>query len=209
MPNNSHQLFRLMPLAKQAAAVILILSSGVALAADKVKVDPRESLLELERLGARKSFLVDSPDVYLERGSLNHFFTAPIYRHLRGNVYFGYDYDEGFRLEGKEVAVEVLKDLTPGEACRAAYRLALLQALAAAGFDVKSAAGCRIGICIVGMESQETPKTLPGIMAEAYLSNSQSKKSYFIRYGAGSPRGLVPAIRLSAEMLITRLETHR
>ena len=208
MPNINRQL-SLRPLAQRSAVIMLLFCSGTVHAEVRAKVDPREYLLELERLGTRKSFLIDSPDVYLERRSLNRFFTESIYRRLQGNVYFGYDYDEGFRLEGKAVEVEVLRDLTPGSACRGAYRLALQQALVAAGLDDKSAAPCRIGLCIVGMESQETTKTLPGVMVEAYLRNSRLRKSYFTRYGAGSPRGLAAAIRLSAEMLTARLTAHR
>ena len=39
--------------------------------------------------------------------------------------------------------------------------------------------------------------------------NAQQKKSFFIRYGAGSPRSLAAAIRLSAELLVSHLERHR
>ena len=83
------------------------------------------TLAELSRLGARKPFLTDSPDVYLEPQSLNQFFTEAIYRKLQGNVYFGYRYDEGFVFDGTEVQIEVIKDLTPGAGCSAAYRIAL------------------------------------------------------------------------------------
>jgi hypothetical protein len=54
------------------------------------KVDPRAYLTQLSRLGARKPFLTDSPDVYLEPGSLNRFFTQTIYRRLEGIAYFGF-----------------------------------------------------------------------------------------------------------------------
>src|SRR5512138_791509 len=99
-------------------------------------------------------------DVYLEPRSLNRFFTAPIYRKLQGNAYFGYDYDEGFVFEGNAVQIEILKDLTPNAGCLAAYRMALDQALGAAGLEAKAHAPCQIGLCIVGMEPRETPKTL-------------------------------------------------
>ena len=46
-------------------------------------------------------------------------------------------------------------------------------------------------------------------MVEAYLRNAQQKKSFFIRYGAGSRRSLAAAIRLSAEMLVSQLEARR
>ncbi len=173
------------------------------------KVDPRAYLTQLSRLGARKPFLTDSPDVYLEPGSLNRFFTEPIYRRLEGNAYFGYRYDEGFGFDGTEIQVEMIRDLTPGAGCATGYRLALAKALAAADLDVKPAAPYQIGVCIVGIEESETAKTLPGVMVEAYLRNAREKKSFFIRYGAGSPRSLAAAIRLSAEMLVSELQARR
>ena len=86
--------------------------------------DPRTVLAEVRRLSARKPFLTDSPDVYLERQSLNQFFTSSIYRKLQGNAYFGYQYDEGFLLLDNGVRIEVLKDLTPNASCQAAFSLA-------------------------------------------------------------------------------------
>ena len=172
-------------------------------------IDPRTYLAELARLGARKPFLIDSPDVYLEPRSLNRFFTETIYRRLKGNAYFGYEYDEGFSLAEQAVQIEVLKDLTPGAVYVPVYRLALERALASSGFEVKPGAPYLVGVCIVGVEPQESVSTLPGVMVEAYLRNASQKKSIFIRYGAGSPRGLAPAIRLSAEMLVSRLASKR
>jgi hypothetical protein len=169
------------------------------------KVDPRTYLAELARLSARKPFLTDSPDVYLEPQSLNRFFTLPIYRKLQGNAYFGYRYDEGFVFDGKEVQLEVVKELMPEKRCSASYRIALEKALESAGLKITPKASCQIGICIVGIEERETPQTIPGIMIEAYLRNAQLKKSLFIRYGAGSPRGLPAALRLSAEILVSEM----
>jgi hypothetical protein len=203
-----------MPTIKNRAPIsaAIILSALIPFAAPGQdvgpKVDPKTYLAELARLGARKPFLTDSPDVYLEPQSLNRFFTMPIYRKLQGNAYFGYCYDEGFAFDGKEVQLEVVKELMPEKRCSAPYRLALEKALEAAGLKITPKASCQIGICIVGIEERETPKTLPGIMIEAYLRNTQLKKSLFIRYGAGSPRGLPAVLRLSAEMLVSELK-HR
>jgi hypothetical protein len=194
---------------RAALGVLSFLSAAAIGATDRVKVDPRTHLGELARLGARKPFLTDSPDVYLEPRSLNRFFTLAIYRRLQGNAYFGYDFDEGCDFEGKTVVIEVLKDLTPAAGCRAAYRMALDQALEAAGLEIKPTAPCQIGLCIVGVEPRETSRTLPGVMVEAYLRNESQKKSFFIRYGAGSPRSLAAAIRLSATMLVSQLEARR
>ncbi len=192
-----------------ALAFLVSLLPTAIVSAQNAKVDPRQTLTEMARLGARKPFLVDSPDVYLEPKSLNRFFTEVIYRKLLGNAYFGYDYDEGFQFEGSAIQIEMLKDLTAGQACRAAYRVALTQSLSAAGLEVKDQAPCQIGLCVVGAEPRETAKTLAGIMVEAYLRNAPQKKSFFIRFGAGSPRGLAVAVRLSAEMLVSQLVARR
>jgi hypothetical protein len=202
----SFRRWRRLPPALAAVVVALFVATTATLpGADRPAVDPREYLAELRRLGARKPFLTDSPDVYLEPQSLGQFFTEKIYRELRGNAYFGYDYDEGFVLEGKRVQIEVLKELTPGTSCQAAYRMALEQALNAAGLQLKLAAPIQIGVCIVGVESRETQKTLAGVMVEAYLRNATQKKSFFIRYGSGHTRSLAAAVRLSAEILVSQL----
>ncbi len=186
-----------------------ILLASVIVAETPGKVDQREALALISRVGAKKPFLKDSSDVHLEPDSLNKFFTMPIYRKLEGNGYFGYRFDEGFSLRGNDVQIAVLKDITDGKRYSSAYRMALENALSAAGLTINPKASCQIGICIVGVEERETEQTLPGIMIEAYLRNSMLKKSFFIRYGAGSARGLAPAIRLSAEMLIAELQGKR
>lgn len=200
------QLARLLAISTIMFGMIL---ASVIVAETPGKVDQREALALMSRVGAKKPFLKDSPDVYLEPDSLNRFFTMPIYRKLEGNGYFGYRYDEGFSIRGNDVQIAVFKDITDGKRCSSAYKMALTNALAAAGLTINPKASCQIGICIVGIEERETEQTLPGIMIEAFLRNSTLKKSFFIRYGAGSPRGLTPAIRLSAEMLIAEMQGKR
>ncbi len=198
-----------MQLARRLAALSTMIGAllpSVIVAETPHKVDQREALALISRVGAKRPFLKDSPDVYLEPDSLDRFFTMPIYRKLEGNGYFGYRYDEGFLFGGNDVQIAVFKDTTNGKRCSSAYRMALENAISAAGLTVNPKALCQIGICIVGIEERETEKTLPGIMVEAFLRNSTLKKSFFIRYGVGSPRGLIPAIRLSAEMLIAELQ---
>ena len=185
--------------------LLIFWASSRHLCEERVKLDTRSYLAELRRLSTKRPFFDDSPDVYLESQSLGRFFTREIYQRLRGNAYFGYEHDEGFLMEGNAIQIEVLKDLVPGKHYQTAYRLALDEALKTSGFALKPSAAQQIGICIVGVEPSETAKTLPGIMVEAYLHNKQLKKSFFTRYGAGHPRGLPAAIRLSAEMLTAQL----
>ena len=186
----------------------LILCPIALFAQEEVKMSEADFIAgvnELARLGAKKPFLRDSPDVHLEPKSLGHFFTDRIYQRLEGNGYFGYRFDEGFNCDAAEVSIEEIRDLTG--TVGAAYRLALEQALT--NYKVNPNAVCQIGLCIVGVEAKETDRTLPGVMVEAYLRNASTKKSFFIRFGAGNPNGLAAAIRLSASMLVAELEGRR
>jgi len=167
--------------------------------------DFKQGVAYIARLSAAKPFLKDSSDVLLEPKSLNRFFTDKIYQQLKGNAYFGYSYDEGFTCCGSsEIAISEIRDLTG--ATGEAYRFALEQSLEAAGYKLNPKAACQIGIGIVGRETEETKGTLPGIMVEAYIRNASTKKSYFIRFGSGSPRGIAAAIRLSAAVIVSELE---
>lgn len=195
-----------MPPSKALPVMLLIFwISSRTYCEERVNLDTRSYLAELRRLSIKRPFLKDSPDVYLESQSLGRFFAREIYQKLRGNAYFGYEHDEGFLMEGNAIQIGVLKDLAPGKPYQTAYRLALDEALKTSGFALKPSAAHQIGVCIVGVEPNETAKTLPGIMVEAYLHNKQLKKSCFTRYGAGHPRGLPAAIRLSAEILVAQL----
>jgi hypothetical protein len=166
------------------------------------EADLKNGLVHIMRISAKAPFLKDSSDVLLEPQSLNQFFTDRIYQKLEGNAYFGYRWDEGFTCNKREVSIEEIRDLTKTTAD--AYRLALEQALSE--YEIKPFAACQIGLAIVGVETVKTKDTLSGVMVEAYLRNAGTKKSFFYLYGAGSPRGLAAAIRLSAEMLAAELE---
>jgi len=190
---------------------IFFLSAGLLFGQEKpsdmTEAEFKEGLAVLARLGAVNTFLKDSSDVHLEPQSLNRFFTDRIYQRLEGNAYFGYRWNEGFTCSEKIVSIDELNDLT-GTA-GTAYRKALELALDAAKYQIKTDAACRIGLSIVGIESRQTDRTIPGVLVEAYFRNASTKKSFFIRFGAGSPRGLAGAIQLSAEMLAAELEKRR
>jgi len=188
---------------------LLLLCPLALFAADKVPemsdADFKQGVAFIARMSAIQPFLKDSSDVLLEPKSLNQFFTDKIYQRLEGNAYFGYRYNEGFTACNKsEVAISEIKDLTG--ATGEAYRFALEQSLEAAGYKLNPKAACQIGIGIVGRETEETQGTLPGVMVEAYLRNASTKKSHFIRFGSGSPRGIAAAIRLSAAVIVSELE---
>ena len=188
--------------------IFLMILSPVALFSQEIQMSDaefKEGIAFIARVSAKKPFLKDSSDVLLEPKSLNQFFTDRIYERLEGNAYFGYRYDEGFTCANEtEVAITEIKDLTG--ATEAAYRFALEKSLEADGYTINPKAVCQIGLCIIGRETEETGATLPGVAVEAYLRNASTKKSYFIRFGSGSPRGMAAAIRLSAAVIVAELE---
>jgi hypothetical protein len=198
-----------MGLARIIPLLVLFISLSVGtLFAEMTETEFREGFAVLARLGSNKPFLKDSPDVYLEPQSLNLFFTDRIYQRLEGNSYFGYRWNEGFSIcSERSISIEDVKDLT--NSAGAAYRRALELSLNAEKYQIVKDSNCRIGIAVVGVETAETERTLPGILIEAYFLNASTKKSFFIRFGVGSPRGLAGAIQLSAEMLVAELEAFR
>jgi len=182
--------------------VLLILCPLTLFGQEITETEFRNGVAFIGRISANKHFLKDSSDTLLEPESLNRFFTDKIYQKLTGNAYFGYKWDEGFSCPSKEIFIEEIKDFT--EKTGAAYRLALEQALS--DYQIMPEAACQIGLAVIGVEDKETDKTLPGVMVEAYLRNKITKKSFFYRFGSGSPRGLAAALRTSAEMLVSELE---
>ena len=182
--------------------VLLFLCPLTLFGQEITEAEFRDGVAFMGRISANKPFLKDSSDVLLEPESMNRFFTDKIYQKLTGNAYFGYKWDEGFTCPSKEVFIAEIKDLA--ETTAPAYRLALEQALSE--YLINPDAACQIGVAIVGIEDKETQKTLPGVMVEAYLRNASTQKSFFYRFGAGSPRGLAAALRISAEQLIAELE---
>ena len=191
-----------MEIAKLFPYVLILLPLTLFSQTVESEADIKSGLVHVMRISAKAPFLKDSSDVLLEPQSLNQFFTDRIYEKLEGNAYFGYRWDEGFNCDKREVSITEIRDLTNKAAD--AYRLALTQALFE--YEIKQDAVCQIGLAIVGVEAVETKDTLSGVMVEAYLRNASTRKSFFYRYGAGSPRGLAAAIRLSAEMLVAELE---
>jgi hypothetical protein len=196
--------------AKLLTMIFFLLTVGTLFGQEKQAMSDaefKEGFTVLARLSTVNPFLKDSSDVLLEPQSIGKFFTDTIYQRLEGNAYFGYRWNEGFTCAEKAISIEEVNDLTGTTG--AAYRHALELTLSAENYEIKPRKNCQIGLAVVGVESQQTDRTLPGVTVEAYLRNTVTKKSFFIRFGVGSSRGLAAAIQLSAEMLVAELERYR
>ncbi len=137
--------------------------------------------------------------------TLNRFFSGPIYKKLSGNFMRGYSFDEGFRFSGSEIDVIDIKSVSETKPCVKDFVDALNKTFKKGG--VKFSVKCRyqMGFCIVSMTPRKTDSSFPGLFLEAYFYDTQTKKSYFYRFGQGSNRGLQQAMYDSCTMLLATL----
>jgi hypothetical protein len=169
----------------------------------------RRDLEFLAKISAVRPFLEDCPDLRTDPQSIGRFFTAEIYARLRGNAYYGYQYDEGFAWPGGAVCLDPIRSVVSTRPYQEAFTQALREALRQRGLRLESRASARIGLCLVGAEPRQTIQTLPGIMIEVYFTQTRTGKSFFWRFGVGSRDGfsaaLVDASDIIAEFLLQKV----
>lgn len=189
---------------------ILCMSAVLAQAPSPKAAEPSRRDLEfLAKVAAVRPFLEDCPDLRTDPRSIGQFFTPEVYAHLRGNAYYGYQYDEGFAWPGGAICLEPVRTVSSTKSYMDAFSQALREALRQRGLRLDSRAAARIGLCLVGAEPRQTVQTLPGIMVEAYFTNTKTCKSFFWRFGVGSRDGfsaaLVDASDIIAEFLLQKV----
>lgn len=169
----------------------------------------RRDLEFLAKITAVRPFLEDCPDLRTDPQSIGRFFTPEVYARLRGNDYYGYQYDEGFSWPGGAVCLDPIRSVSSTQPYQEAFTQVLREALRQRGFRLESRAAARIGLCLVGVETRQTFQTLPGIMVEVYFTQTRTGKSFFWRFGVGSRDGfsaaLVDASDIIAEFLLQRV----
>jgi len=189
---------------------ILCMSAILAQAPSQKAAEPSRRDLEfLAKVAAVRPFLEDCPDIRTDPQSIGRFFTPEVYARLRGNAYYGYQYDEGFAWPGGAVCLEPVRAVTSTQPYREAFGQAFRESLQQRGLRLESRAAVRIGLCLVGAAPSQTVQTLPGIMVEVYFTNTKTGKSFFWRFGVGSRDGfsaaLVDASDIIAEFLLQRV----
>jgi len=189
---------------------LLLLSAVMAQASAPKPAEPNRRDLEfLAKVSAVRPFLEDCPDLRTDPQSIGRFFTPEVYARLRGNAYYGYQYDEGFAWPGGAVCLDPIQSVGSTRPYREAFTQALREALRQRGLRLESRAAARIGLCLVGAEPRQTVQTLPGIMVEVYFTNATKNVTFFWRFGVGSRDGfsaaLVDASDIIAEFLLQRV----
>jgi len=189
---------------------ILGMSAVLAQTPSPKPAEPSRWDLEfLAKVTAVRPFLEDCPDLRTDPQSIGRFFTPEVYARLRGNAYYGYQYDEGFAWPGGAVCLDPIQSVGSTRPYREAFTQALREALRQRGFRLENRAAARIGLCLVGAESRQTVQTLPGIMVEVYFTNAAKNVTFFWRFGVGSRDGfsaaLVDASDIIAELLLQKV----
>jgi urate oxidase len=142
--------------------------------------------------------------------TLNNFFSEPIYQKLTGNFMRGYSYDEGFKFDGKEIAIGTLKAVSEGRPYLKRFIEIFDKVFTSNGvkFVDKSKANYEIGMCIVSVMPKLTEISFPGVFLEVLMKNNKTGKSLFYRFGQGSKKGLNKAMADSATMVLATLMTN-
>ena len=139
----------------------------------------------------------------------NQFFTEPIYKQLRGNFMRGYQFDEGFRFSGSTLTLSTIKSVTEGRPYLKQFVNVLNKVFVGneVKFVEKGKSRYEIGICIVSVTPKLIETSFPGVFLEVLLSDTQTGKSFFLRFGQGSKRGLERAMIDSCGMVLATLLT--
>ncbi|HNR40487.1 MAG TPA: hypothetical protein PKN61_15735 [Acidobacteriota bacterium] len=189
---------------------LLLMSAVMAQSSVQKPAEPSRRDLEfLAKVTAVRPFLEDCPDLRTDPQSIGRFFTPEVYARLRGNAYYGYQYDEGFAWPGGAVCLDPIRNVSSTQPYQEAFTQVLREALRQRGLRLESRAAARIGLCLVGAEPRQTVQSLPGIMVEVYFTNTKTGKSFFWRFGVGSRDGfsaaLVDASDIIAELLLQKV----
>lgn len=189
----------------RAAALLLLAALALPPAAAQAPAGPsRAEWKFLEKVTAVRPFLEDSPDPQADPQSIGQFFTPEIYARLRGNAYYGYFHDEGFSWPGDAVRLDV-RTLPSTHPYQAALEETLREALRQRQIRPDAAAPTRLGVCLVGVETRPTARTLPGVMLEVYFTHPIPGTSFFWRFGLGSRDGLAAALADATEAVVELL----
>jgi len=199
-----------MPAGRFFLVYLVFMSAVMAQAPSQKPAEPsRRDMDFLAKVSAVRPFLEDCPDLRTDPQSIGRFFTPEIYARLKGNAYYGYQYDEGFAWPGGTVCLEPVQAVSSTRPYVEAFSQALREALRQRGLRLESRAAARIGLGLVGAEPRQTVQTLPGIMVEVYFTNTTKNVTFFWRFGVGSRDGfsaaLVDASDIIAEFLLQKV----
>jgi len=198
--------------------MLLLLAAGVAWGASKAQGKQKKDAFDMLSDGKKeqliKMFCEDYPFVsskeYKNYPETRHqFFTEPIYKKLRGNFMRGYQYNEGFQFSGNTLYLSTIKSVTEGRPYLKMFVDVLNQVFVGNGvkFVPKGKSRYEIGMCIVSVTPKLIETSFPGVFLEVMFSDTQTGKSYFLRFGQGSKRGLEKAMADSCGMVLASLLT--
>jgi hypothetical protein len=138
--------------------------------------------------------------------TLNIFFNESIYEKLKGDVLFGYKYNQGVRIKKKEVYIAEVKsiELDDYTGMEALLKSTLKIYLKNKKYNITSNARYHLGICLVGRTYKDM-YTHAGNQIEFYIKDIKTNRSCYYRCSQGSNRGFAKSIQLGIKYRIVDL----
>jgi hypothetical protein len=160
-----------------------------------------------ELLSTMGPFL-ESPEAKNEPASLGHLFTQEIYKKLQGNFVWGYLYNQGVKIEGSEIGIDVIKGIDGTQEYIQRISSYIKSALQESGYRINPEARYRMGICVVYVQKEfvREPYSCPGVVSEVYFSDRIKKKGFFYRFSIGKKEGLEQGLEVYGKFVVHIME---
>ena len=191
--------------------VLIIILSLISLALysknDKNNLTKEQKKKLVKLVFTERPFL-KAPDLKYYPETCNNFFTNEIYKVLKGNMFLGYYYDEGFKFSGKKIFLKLMKFTNDTVKIKKDYRNIFIKVFEKIGYKLDDKnSNFVLQMCVVSYTGKLTKKSYPNVVIEYMLYNKKLDKSFFRRSYSGKKEGLKYAIIDSSVNVMTSLKS--
>jgi hypothetical protein len=174
---------------------VLMLFVGSALIAQE---EDSSGLSEKDKAELVK--MVFTPKPFMESADVRMYpetmvlFKNSIYEKMKGNVFLGYQHDEGVSVDTKVVQLVQLESLQGFEEYKAPFFEVMKRAWGKEGMSLVEKSHIKMGIAIVSVVPEKTEESFPGLVLEYYILNEKQNKAFYGRKYSGKLKGLLYAM---------------
>lgn len=162
--------------------------------------EEKEALIKL--VFTPKPF-VESADVKMYPETLV-LFKKHIYEKMKGNIFLGYNYNEGVSIDSKDVQFVHLGCLKGLEKYKGSFLEVMKRTWESEGFKFVEKSHIQMGVAIVSVVPEKTDESFPGLVLEYYFKNTNQDKTFYSRIYSGKLKGLLYAMLDAAEGILNR-----
>ncbi len=154
--------------------------------------------------------LVFTPKPFAESADVRQYpetlvlFKKHIYEQMKGNIFLGYNFNEGVSVDTKEVQFVHLGSLKGLEKYKASFLEVMKRAWENEGFKFVENSHIQMGVAIVSVVPEKTDESFPGLVLEYYFRNTKQNKAFYSRIYSGKLKGLLYAMLDAAEGILNR-----